>query len=65
MTRPIRPDWSPPSDLRCLGGPYDGKWASHPPADYVRVERRGGAVWLYAPTNAPDLPRSALPGEFV
>lgn len=65
MFRAPRPDWSPPTDLRCLYGPADGQWYASPPGGYVRVERRGGAVWLYAPTNAPDLPRSALPGESV
>lgn len=69
---PNNPDWPSPTDLRCVGGPADGRWFHAPPGDYVRVERRGGAVWLYAgpyghpnwtPADPVTLPRSALPGE--
>ncbi len=66
------PDWQPPTELRCIGGPADGKWFAVPPAGYTRTEMRGGAVWLYAgpyghlnwiPTDPVRLPRSALPCE--
>ena len=38
--------WMDPVDLRCVGGPADGKWFSEPPEGYERWEIRGGAVWV-------------------
>ena len=60
-------DWPSPTDLRCVGGPADGCWFHAPPGDYVRVERRGGAVWTYAPVAQTIYtpPLHALPGESV
>lgn len=59
------PDWPSPTDLRCVGGPADGKWFAVPPLDYWRVKTRGGAAWYYVQTVTPQYsaPRSALPGE--
>ena len=37
--------WMDPVDLRCVGGPADGKWFSEPPEGYRRMEVRGGACW--------------------
>lgn len=76
MTRPIPTDWQSPTDLRCVGGPADGKWFAVPPAGYAFEEARGGAVWHYtAHLTASDwlrlanvantIPRSALPDESV
>ena len=70
-----KPDWPTPTDLRCVGGPADGKWFAVPPFLYAREEVRGGAYWAWPARGqdvtpdsffrSPPLPRSALPGESV
>lgn len=53
-----KPDWPSPTDLRCVGGPADGKWFAVPPAGYASREIRGGAVWEW---GAKGIPFGALP----
>ena len=50
--------WMDPVDLRCVGGPADGKWFSEPPAGYHREEVRGGAMWVW-------LLAYGVPGDFT
>ena len=59
-----KPDWPTPTDLRCVGGPADGKWFAVPPEDYVRAECRGGAIWLWIdpwPVALPVVPDMYTP----
>ena len=42
-----KPVWPSPTDLRCVGGPADGKWFAVPPEGYHRRPLRGGSVWMY------------------
>jgi len=71
-----KPNWPSPTDLRCVGGPADGKWFAVPPTGYTRENVRGGAYWGWTAEGLaktllgffqPEhlFPRSALPGESV